>query len=106
MARPLVSIPKSVRRGDVFDIRILIAHPMESGQRRDDSGRAIPREIINRFICTYGGEEVFRAEFFPAIAANPFLTFSVRAVETGMIVMTWTDDLGASQFESVEIIVT
>ena len=106
MARPLVSIPKSVRRGDIFDIRILIAHPMESGQRRDDSGRAIPREIINRFICTYGGEEVFRAEFFPAIAANPFLAFSVRAVETGMIVMTWTDDLGASQFESVEIIVT
>ncbi|MCX7384351.1 MAG: thiosulfate oxidation carrier complex protein SoxZ [Alphaproteobacteria bacterium] len=106
MARPLVSIPKSVRRGDIFDIRILIAHPMESGQRRDDSGRAIPREIINRFICTYGGEEVFRAEFFPAIAANPFLTFSVRAVETGMIVMTWTDDLGASQFESAEIIVT
>ena len=106
MARPLVSIPKSVRRGDIFDIRILIAHPMESGQRRDDSGRAIPREIINRFICTYGGEEVFRAEFFPAIAANPFLTFSVRAVETGMIVMTWTDDLGASQFESAESIVT
>ena len=106
MARPLINAPKTVRRGEAFDIRILIAHPMESGQRRDEVGKPIPREIINRFVCTYGGEEVFRAEFFPAIAANPFLTFSVRAVESGVIVMSWTDDLGASQFESIEIAVT
>lgn len=106
MARPLINVPPSVRRGEVFEVRILIAHPMESGQRRDEVGRPIPREIINSFICTYGGEEVFRADFFPAIAANPFLSFFVRAVESGSIVMTWTDDLGASQFASVPLTVT
>ncbi len=105
MPRPLINVPKKVKRGDAFDIRILIAHPMESGQRRDDKGQPIPREIIHSFLCTYGGEEVFRAEFFPAISANPFLTFSARAVDSGQIVFTWTDDLGATQFDSVEITV-
>lgn len=105
MARPLINVPKSVRRGESFEIRILIAHPMESGQRRDEYGKAIPREIINHFICTYGGEEVFRADLFPAISANPFLSFTARAVESGTIVMTWTDDVGATLFESVEIVV-
>lgn len=105
MARPLISIPRRVKRGESFDIRILISHPMESGQRRDEYGKQIPREIIREFFCTYGGEEVFRAEFFPAISANPFLTFSVRAVESGLITLAWTEDNGASQFESVEIVV-
>ncbi len=105
MAKPLINIPKRVKRGAVFEIRILIQHPMESGQRRDEYGKPIPREIINAFHCTYGGEEVFRAEFFPAIAANPFLSFTALAVETGVITLSWTDDRGATQFESVEIVV-
>ena len=105
MARPLVNVPKTVKRGENFDIRILILHIMESGQRRDEYGKQIPRDIIHSFLCTYAGEEVFRADFFPAIAANPFLTFSARAVETGQIVFTWTDDHGATAFDSVEIIV-
>ena len=105
MARPLINIPKRVKTGEIFDIRILIAHPMESGQRRDEYGKAIPRGIIHSFYCNYGGEEVFRAEFFAAIAANPFLSFSARAVESGLLTLSWTDDQGATQFESVEITV-
>ncbi len=105
MAKPLINIPKRVKKGGVFEIRVLIQHPMESGQRRDEYGKQIPREIINAFHCTYGGEEVFRAEFFPAIAANPFLSFTALAVESGLVTLSWTDDHGATQFESVEIVV-
>jgi sulfur-oxidizing protein SoxZ len=105
MARPLVNIPRKVKRGAQFDIRILISHPMESGQRRDEYGKQIPRDIIHSFLCTYAGEEVFRADFFPAIAANPFLTFSARAVESGQLVFTWTDDHGVSTFDTVELVV-
>jgi sulfur-oxidizing protein SoxZ len=68
-------------------------------------GRAIPRDIIHSFICSYGGEEVFRAALHPAISANPFLAFSAVAVESGTIVMTWIDDHEAVQFESFPIIV-
>ena len=105
MARPLINIPKRAKRGDAFEIRVLISHPMESGQRRDDVGKVVPRDIINSFYCTYGGEEVFRAELFPAISANPYFAFSARAVETGLITLSWTDDQGVSGFESVEITV-
>jgi len=94
-----------VRRGEAFEIRILIAHPMESGQRRDENGQVVPRFIINRFSCTYNGELVLEAELFPAIAANPFFSFSAMAVDSGTIVMRWVDDAGREQSESAEIVV-
>ena len=105
MARTLVNIPKTVRRGEAFDIKILIAHTMESGQRRDDVGQVIPRDIINDFRCTYNGEDVIHIALFPAIAANPFLSFSAIAGDSGNIVMTWTDDHGTTQSETVPITV-
>jgi sulfur-oxidizing protein SoxZ len=105
MARTLVNMPSQVKAGEVFDIRVLISHPMESGQRRDDRGQIIPRDIINSFVCTYNGEEVFRAKLFPAIAANPFLSFSAIASESGSIELRWTDDNGSVQTETRAITV-
>jgi sulfur-oxidizing protein SoxZ len=105
MVRVLINVPKQVKRGEPFDVKLLISHPMESGQRRDDMGQAIPRDIINSFVCTYNGAEVLRADLFPAIAANPFLSFSVVAVENGRLAMSFTDDNGTEQTEAVEIAV-
>lgn len=105
MARTLINIPKSVRRGEAFDIRVLIAHPMEPGVRRDADGRLIPRDIINRFTCSLDGVEVIDIDLQPAIAANPFLAFSAVAQTSGTLVMTWTDDHGAVQTERVAITV-
>src|SRR5215471_6989265 len=82
MVRVLLNVPKQVKRGEPFDVKLLISHPMESGQRRDEMGQPIPRDIINSFVCSYNGEEVLRAELFPAIAANPFLSFAVVAQES------------------------
>ena len=73
--------------------------------RRDSMGQPISRHIINRFVCTYNGQEVFRAELFPAIAANPFLTFFTVATETGEVLFQWTDDQGNIQTETVRITV-
>lgn len=106
MARTLINIPKTVRRGEAFEIRILIAHPMESGQRRDAMGQAVTRDIIHSFRCTYGGETILEADLQPAISANPFLSFSAIAQESGEIVMTWTDDQGKTESERVGITVT
>ena len=106
MAQARISVPAQAKRGEVIEVKVLIQHPMESGQRRDDMGRAIPRRIIHSFTCTYNGEEVFRAELFPAIAANPFLSFFTRATESGELVFAWTDDQGVNQFETARISVT
>jgi sulfur-oxidizing protein SoxZ len=105
MVRVLINVPKRVKRGEAFDVKLLISHPMESGQRRDDVGQPIPRNIINSFACTYNDEEVLRAELFPAIAANPFLAFAVTAQESGTLAMTFTDDRGVVQSETANITV-
>ena len=105
MARVLINFPERAKGGEILEIKTLIQHPMETGYRLDSNGAKTARDIINRFACTYNGEEVFRAELFPAIAANPFIAFSTIATETGELVFTWTDDDGQSQTESRKITV-
>jgi len=101
----MINIPPRAKRGEIIEIKTLIQHPMETGYRLDNKGAEIPRDIISRFICSYNGEEVFRAELFPAISANPFIAFSTVATETGELVFTWIDDNGQIQSEIRQITV-
>ena len=105
MARVLINLPGRAKRGEIIEIKTLIQHPMETGYRLDSKGAAIARDIINRFTCAYNGEEVFRAELFPAISANPFIAFSTIASESGELVFSWTDDRGQTQTETRQITV-
>ncbi len=104
-ARALINVPAKARRGEIIEIKTLIAHPMETGFRVGLNGALIPRNIITTFRCTYDGEEIFRAEFSPAIAANPFLTFFTVAAATGTIELQWEGDDGFSATESAPITV-
>jgi sulfur-oxidizing protein SoxZ len=101
-----IVVPAKARKGDVVEIKTLINHVMETGFRRDNSGRAIPRDIITRFTCTYGGEEVFRMDLFTGIAANPFVAFTTIAAETGDLVFEWTDQHGAVTRDQAQLTVT
>ena len=105
MARVLINLPSRAKRGEIIEIKTLIAHPMETGYRLDSTGAAIPRDIINRFVCVYNGDEIFRAELFPAITANPFIAFFTTATESGDLVFSWTDDHGQTQTEVRQITV-
>ena len=105
MARPLINVPPKAKRGEIIEIKTLIAHPMETGFRPGPNGALIPRDIINRFVCTYNGEVVFHADLYPAIAANPFVTFTTIATESGTIAFSWTDDEGKTQTELAKITV-
>jgi sulfur-oxidizing protein SoxZ len=104
-ARTLINVPAKARRGEVIEIKTLIAHPMETGFRAGLNGALIPRDIITTFRCTYNGEEIFRAELSPAIAANPFLTFFTVATATGTIAFEWTGDDGFAATETAPITV-
>jgi sulfur-oxidizing protein SoxZ len=104
-ARALINVPKYAKKGEVISIRALISHEMESGFRPNNSGQLIPRNIIREFVCTYDGVEIFRAELFPAVSANPYISFTTVATESGTITMTWTGDNGFSATESVAIVV-
>jgi sulfur-oxidizing protein SoxZ len=105
MARALINVPAKAKRGEVIEIKTMISHTMETGFRPDNTGRPIPRDIISELVCKYNGEEIFRAALFPAIAANPFLTFFTVATESGTLSFEWTGDNGFSATESVNITV-
>lgn len=91
---PRVRIPETAKPGEIIEIKTLISHQMENGQRKAPSGEPIPRDIINRFTARFNGREVFSADWFPAISANPFQSFFFRATESGTFEFTWTDDDG------------
>lgn len=106
MARTLITVPKAAKRGEIIEIRTLIAHPMETGHRNDAEGRRLPRDILRRFVCRYGDAVVFEAELFAAVSANPYLVFTTTAVESGTLSFTWEGDKGFAQTETAEIVVT
>lgn len=103
MASIRISVPKTAQAGEVVELKALIQHPMESGFRRGSRGEVIERDIITHFECLYDGDLVFEAEFFPAVAANPLLTFHTRAVESGTLEFRWTDQAGTRWSETADI---
>jgi len=86
---------KDAKKGDIVEVKALVSHIMETGQRKDRDGKVIPRKILNRFTCTVNGKEVFAADFEPAVSANPYIQFKFKATESGPVVLTWTDDDGS-----------
>jgi sulfur-oxidizing protein SoxZ len=106
MSRAIVNVPSSVRRGEIIEIKTMVAHVMETGFRRTQLGEIISRNIITEFACRYNGSEIFRASLYPAIAANPVLTFTTVATESGTLEFTWQGDNGYSATASATITVT
>ena len=68
---PRVQMPSSATKGEIFQVKALISHQMETGLRHDSEGSVIPRKIINKFVCRYNGVDVFVADLHEAMAANP-----------------------------------
>ena len=92
--KPRLKLPKQAKKGEVIEIKTLMPHIMESGQRKDKAGKPIPRKIINKFTCEFNGKPVFTANLEPAIAANPYLQFFAKVDESGTFKFSWTDDDG------------
>ena len=105
MPSALINVPARAKRGDVIEIKTLMSHIMETGYRHTAEGAVVPRDIITSFVCRYNGAEVFRAELFPAIAANPFISFFTVAAESGKFEFEWIGDKGFSETASASIIV-
>lgn len=94
-AKPRVKVPKSAKAGEVINIKALISHQMESGQRKGSDGNLIPRSIINRFTCDMNGVNVVDVTIEPAVSTNPYFEFDALAAAPGEIKFTWYDDDGS-----------
>ena len=105
MPSALINVPARAKRGDVIEIKTLMSHIMETGYRHTATGEVIPRDIITSFACRYNGAEIFRADLFPAIAANPFISFFTVAAESGKFEFEWIGDRGFSETASASITV-
>ncbi|NBO41952.1 MAG: thiosulfate oxidation carrier complex protein SoxZ [Betaproteobacteria bacterium] len=94
MSNARIQLPPRILEGDVFKVRLLINHPMDSGFLRDINGVLIKRNVIRQLICTLNNQEVFRAEPTTGIAANPLFEFYLRATKSGELYFRWVDDKG------------
>ena len=92
---PRVRMPATAKAGEVIEVKTLISHEMETGQRKDASGKVIPRKIINKFIAKFNGKEIMSVDWATAISANPYQSFFVRVPESGTFEFSWVDDDGS-----------
>jgi sulfur-oxidizing protein SoxZ len=103
---PRVRVPAQARPGEVIEIKALISHEMETGQRKDEDGHTVPRKIIKEFVAAFNGKTVFRADWYPSVSANPYQAFFFRATESGRFDFIWRDDDGAEYRTSANLTVS
>lgn len=101
--KPRVKLPKTAAKNEIVTIKSLISHDMESGQRKDSSGKIIPRKIINKFTCEFNGKPVFSCNIEPAVSANPYLEFTTKVPESGTFKFSWVDDDGSVYTDEQQI---
>lgn len=81
--------------GDKATVRVLMAHEMESGQRKDAAGKLVPAWHISEVSATHNGKSVLTAEWGPGVSKNPFLQFIVKGAKAGdKFAITWKDNKG------------
>jgi sulfur-oxidizing protein SoxZ len=90
--------------GNMVDVRVLMAHEMETGQRRDAAGKTVPAWYIQSVTATCNGKTVLSAQWGPAVSKNPFLSFRFSGAKAGdKVIVTWTDNKGDKRTDEAVI---
>jgi sulfur-oxidizing protein SoxZ len=100
---PRIKLPDAIKAGEVIEIKTLATHIMETGNRKDPSGKVIPRDIIHSFTASFEGQEVFSAELGSGIAANPYIAFFMKVTGPGVLTLTWAEDSGLTTAEKIPL---
>ena len=90
--------------GDKAEVRVLMAHEMESGQRKDSSGNLVPAHFIQDVSASLNGKVVFTAEWGPSVSKNPFLQFTLKGAKAGdKLAVTWKDNKGDTRTDETTV---
>jgi sulfur-oxidizing protein SoxZ len=104
--RAIITLPPGLRRGEAFEVKTLVSHPMETGHRVDSEGRRIPRNALTRLECRLNGSLAFAADLHPAVAANPYIAFWLKtdssAPAASTLAVTWRGEAGFDHTETVK----
>ncbi|MDD3482373.1 thiosulfate oxidation carrier complex protein SoxZ [Azovibrio restrictus] len=102
MANPM-KIRAAVKDG-VTEVKVLMSHEMETGQRKDSSGNLVPAHFITELTVVWNGKTVLDAQFGPAVSKNPYLAFKFKGGAKGdKVVVTWKDNKGDSRTDEAAI---
>lgn len=102
MANPMKI--RAAVQGDVTDVRVLMAHDMETGLRKDSSGSPIPAHFIQLVTVKHNGKDVFSAQWGTAISKNPFVAFRFKGGKAGdKIQVNWVDNTGDTRTDETTI---
>lgn len=90
--------------GDKVNVRVLMAHEMESGQRKDSAGNLVPAWYINEVSSTLNGKVVLTAEWGPSVSKNPFLQFAIKGAKAGdKVGVSWKDTKGETRSDEATV---
>ena len=90
--------------GDGTEVKVLMNHEMETGQRKDAQGQTIPAWFIQNVVVTWNGRTVLSAQWGPAVAKNPFLSFKFKGGARGeKVSITWVDSRGDTRTDEAVI---
>jgi sulfur-oxidizing protein SoxZ len=102
MAEPMKI--RAVLKGDVADIRVLIAHPMETGQRKDAKGEIVPLHFIQSVVVALNGKTVYDGQWSQAVSRNPVFAVRVKGAKVGdKISVTWVDNQGEKRTDEATV---
>ena len=95
---------RAVAKDGIVNVKVLMSHEMETGQRKDGAGNVVPAHFIQNVTATYNGKTVLSAQWGTAISKNPFLEFNFRGGQKGdKIQVTWTDNKGDKRTDEAAI---
>ena len=95
---------RATLQGDVADVRVLMAHPMETGQRKDAAGKLVPLHFIQTITAQLNGKTAFTADVSQAVSRNPVFAFKVKGAKVGdKLSITWQDNTGDKRTDELVI---
>ena len=95
---------RALIQGDTADIRILMQHPMETGQRKDDKGQTLPAHFIQTFTVSLNGKAIIDGQLNTSISQNPLFTFKARGIKAGdKLSVAWTDNTGDKRQDEITV---
>ena len=95
---------RAVSKDGLVNVKVLMSHEMETGQRKDSSGKLVPAHFIQNVTATHNGKTVLSAQWGPAVSKNPFLEFNFKGGQKGeKIAVTWTDNKGDKRTDEATI---
>ena len=95
---------RATESGGVVDVKVLMSHIMETGQRKDASGNVIPAHFIQNVVAKHGDKTVLTAQWGPAVSKDPFLNFKFKGGKKGdKVTVTWNDNKGDSRTDEATV---